>query len=135
VIARAHHARGILDTNAVIRLGQLDPTMLPDEPLITTVTLAELTAGPLTATSEQERADRQMHLQWAETHFEALPFDVAAARSFGLVSAAFRRAGRKPAARSLDGMIAAIALAHGLPLYTANPDDFAHIAGLVVVPI
>lgn len=29
-------------------------------------------------------------------------------------------------------MIAATALANGLPLYTADPDDFAGIVGLVV---
>ena len=32
-------------------------------------------------------------------------------------------------------MIAATALANGLPLYTANPDDFAGIDGLVVRPV
>ncbi len=32
-------------------------------------------------------------------------------------------------------MIAATAMANGLPLYTANPDDFAHIDGLTVVAV
>jgi tRNA(fMet)-specific endonuclease VapC len=32
-------------------------------------------------------------------------------------------------------MIAAIAIANGLPLYTANPRDFAGIEGLSVVPV
>ena len=47
----------------------------------------------------------------------------------------YRRAGRKVSARTYDALIAATALAHGLPLYTANPDDFAGIDGLVVVPV
>ena len=39
--------RGILDTSAVIALRNItDPSALPIEPLITAVTLAELSAGP-----------------------------------------------------------------------------------------
>ena len=32
-------------------------------------------------------------------------------------------------------MIAAVALANGLPLYTCNPDDFAGMDGLVVIAV
>jgi predicted nucleic acid-binding protein len=64
-----------------------------------------------------------------------LPFDDAAARAFGRVAASLRSAGRKTSARTYDPLIAATALANGLPLYTANPDDFAAIDGLDVVPI
>jgi predicted nucleic acid-binding protein len=32
-------------------------------------------------------------------------------------------------------MIAAVALANGLPLYTCNPDDFSGIDGLVVIAV
>lgn len=105
------------------------------EPLITAITLAELTVGPLVAATESERVARQAHLQQAESDFEALPFDAAAARAFGRVAAALRQSGRKPAARSYDAMIAATALAHGLPIYTSNPEDFAGIDGLEVVPV
>lgn len=128
--------RGILDTSAVILLPRLDdPRVLPEEPLITAVTLAELSVGPLVATSEAERAARQAHLQQAEADFDPLPFDDAAARAFGQVAADLRRAGRKPAARAFDALIAATAVSNALPLYTANPDDFAAIAGLTVVAI
>jgi len=48
-------ARGVLDTSTVILLAQLqDATTLPAEPLITTVTLAELSVGPLVARDQQE---------------------------------------------------------------------------------
>jgi tRNA(fMet)-specific endonuclease VapC len=128
--------RGILDTSAVIQLGRIvDATLLPAEPMITAVTLAELSVGPLVARDGQQRAARQAHLQQAEADFEPLPFDAAAARAFGRVAAALRQAGRKPAARAYDAMIAAIALANELPVYTCNPDDFAGIAGLHVVSI
>lgn len=129
-------SRGVLDTSTVILLGRLvDVTALPDEPLITAVTLAELSVGPLVAATEHERAARQAHLQQAEADFDPLPFDAAAARSFGQVAASLRRAGRKPASRSYDAMIAATAIANGLPLHTCNPADFDSIEGLTVVAI
>jgi predicted nucleic acid-binding protein len=114
---------GLLDTNTLILLPRLrDATALPDQPLISTITLAELSVGPLVASDESQRA-------------APLPFDVEAARAFGRVAASLRRSGRKTNARAYDAMIAAVALANGLPLYTCNPDDFAGIDGLVVVAV
>lgn len=127
---------GLLDTSTVINLPRLTAaTALPDVPLISTITLAELSVGPLVATSEGERAARQAVLQQAEADFDPLPFDAAAARAFGRVAAALRRSGRKPQARAYDAMIAAVAIARGLPVHTGNPDDFAGIDGLTVVPV
>lgn len=126
----------MLDTNTVILLSRLDDaTQLPTEPLITAVTLAELSVGPLVASTDEERAARQAHVQQAEADFDPLPFDARAARSFGSVAASLRRAGRKTQARAYDAMIAAIALARDLPVYTCNPDDYSGIEGLRVVPI
>jgi len=136
VIARLVHKRGVLDTSTVIFLPRIEePTLLPEEPLITAVTLAELSVGPLVASSDEERAARQAHLQQAEADFDPLPFDANAARAFGLVAAALRRSGRKTAARSYDAMIAATAIANELPLYTCNPGDFSDIDGLDVVGV
>jgi tRNA(fMet)-specific endonuclease VapC len=129
-------ARGILDTSTVILLGQLaDATALPAEPLITAVTLAELSVGPLVANEESERVARQSQLQQAEADFEPLPFDASAARAFGSVAASLRRSGRKTSARTYDAMIAATALANDLPVYTCNPSDFSGIEGLNVVAV
>lgn len=129
-------SRGLLDTSTVILLGRLpDASVLPDEPLIAAVTLAELAVGPLVAADEAERARRQAHLQQAEADFEPLPFDAAAARAFGTVAASLRRRGRKTAARTYDAMIAATAVANDLPLYTCNPDDFAGVEGLRAVRV
>ena len=128
--------RGILDTSTVIALRDItDPSALPAEPLITAVTLAELSAGPLVARDERERAARQAHLQEAEANFDPLPFDRASARAFGQVAASLRASGRKTAARAYDALIAATALAHQLPVYTCNPADFEKIDGLQVVPV
>lgn len=130
------HEHGVLDTSTVILLPRIDdPESLPVEPLITAVTLAELSVGPLVATSEGERIARQAHLQQAEADFDPLPFDSSAARAFGRVAASLRRAGRKRDTCAYDALIAATALANGLPVYTCNPDDFSGIDGLDVVSV
>jgi tRNA(fMet)-specific endonuclease VapC len=131
----SQHPVGILDTNAVILAERLDPDQLPVEAVITAVTLAELSLGPLATDDPTERAVRQLRLQDAEASFDPLPFDTAAARAFGQVASALRRSGRKPAARAMDALIAATALAHDLPLFTCNPADFDRIPGLVLMPV
>ncbi|MGI9164591.1 MAG: hypothetical protein ACR2JI_16970 [Mycobacterium sp.] len=73
----------------MILLGRItDPATLPDQSVISTITLAELSVGP----------------------------QIAAAR--------------KRAARAYDALIAATAIANGLPLYTCNPEDFEGIPAL-----
>lgn len=124
---------GLLDTSTLLLLPRIgDPSVLPDVPLISAITLAELSVGPLVTDDAAERARRLAHVQQAEADFDPLPFDAAAARAFGQVASSLRRSGRKPAARALDALIAAIAMANDLPLYTCNPADFAGIDGLVV---
>jgi predicted nucleic acid-binding protein len=127
--------RGILDTSTVVLLSRLNPDLLPEEPLITAVTLAELSVGPLVATSRKERSSRQAVLQQAEADFEPLPFDSQAARAFGRVAASLRASGRKVQTRGYDAMIAATAIANELPLYTVNRGDFSGIDDLVLHPI
>ncbi len=128
--------RGILDTSTVILLERLtDISSLPQEPVITVVTLAELSVGPLVATTSSEQATRQLRLQQVEADFDPLPFDAAAARAFGRVSASLHRAGRKTRARAYNAMIAAIAVSNDLPLYTCNPSDFEHMDDLDLRPV
>ena len=128
--------RGVLDTSTVILLERIaDISRLPGEPVITAVTLAELSVGPLVTTDPTEQATRQVRLQQAEADFDPLPFDAAAARSFGRVAASLHRAGRKTRARAYDAMIAAIAISNDLPLFTCNPADFEHIDQLDLRPI
>lgn len=124
--------RGVLDTSAVIDLADLDVAVLPEECLITAITLAELSVGALVATNARQRAARQAHLQQAEADFDPIPFDASCARAFGRVAASLRRSGRKTQARAYDALIAATAVAHDLPVFTRNPDDFAGIDGLTV---
>lgn len=64
---------------------------------------------------------------------EPIPFDAAAARSYGLVVAAVVGEGRKPRSRFADLLIAATAHANRLDLYTRNGDDFAGLTGIIRV--
>ncbi len=128
--------RGLLDTSTVILLERLhDPAVLPHEPLISTITLAELSVGPLVARSEIERAARMVRLQQVEADFDPLPFDARSARAFGTVAAGLRSAGRKSQARAYDALIAAVAIANNLPLFTVNPADFVGIDALDLRPV
>jgi predicted nucleic acid-binding protein len=130
----ARHFRGLLDTSVVVDLDEIDPDLLPDEPAICSVTLAELAAGPHAASDPNERARRQDHLQRIEAIFDPLPFDADSARAYGRIYAAIAAAGRKARGRrAVDMLIAATALASELPLYTCNPDDFTGLAGLLEV--
>jgi len=135
-MSSSSNSRGVIDTNTVILLERIiDVSALPQEPMITSVTLAELSVGPLVALNPQEQAIRQLRLQQAESDFHPLPFDAAAARSFGRVSASLRRGGRKSRARAFDAMIAATAISNNLPLFTCNPTDFENIEDLDLRPI
>lgn len=139
------HQQGLLDTNIMILRKWINPEELPAEMAITAITLAELSAGPhqVRRNAEQndydehaERARRTDILQRAENEFDPIPFDAEAARIYGRVCAAVISAGRTPRRRIADLMIASIAIAEALPLFTTNPDDFKGLDDLLaVVPV
>lgn len=117
--------RGVIDTSVVIDHDLIDVSLLPDESAIAAITLAELAAGPHATKDDDERVRRQDRLQWAVATWDPLPFDAEAARAYARVFASVRAAGRSSRARVADLLIAATAVANGLPLYTRNPSDFA----------
>ena len=126
--------RGLLDTSVVIDLEHIDIARLPREIAISSLTMAELAAGPHATDDPGERGRRQDRLQRAEAVFESLPFDAEAARAYGRIYAAVAGAGRKArGARAVDLLIAATAASEGLPLYTRNGTDFEALEGLVDV--
>jgi predicted nucleic acid-binding protein len=135
-VADARHPRGLIDTSVVIDLDTITSERLPHELALSAVTLAELAAGPHATTNIAERARRQDRLQRAEATFETIPVDADVARAYGRVYAAVVAAGRKARGRrATDLLIAATALAHDLPLYTRNPDDFAGLDHLVEIVV
>ncbi|MFD3462928.1 type II toxin-antitoxin system VapC family toxin [Nocardia fluminea] len=120
----------------------IDAEHLPDAMAISTVTLAELSAGPheVRRNEEQdeydehaERARRLDVLQRAENEFDPIPFGADAARLYGRVCAAVVSVGRKPRRRIADLMIASVAVAEELPLFTTTPDDFLGLDELLTV--
>ncbi|MER6948317.1 type II toxin-antitoxin system VapC family toxin [Nonomuraea sp. NPDC000554] len=130
------HAQGLLDTNILILRAGIDPDELPDEMMISAITTAELSVGVLVATGPQELAQRMKILQTVEAEFDPLPFDDTAAREYGQLWTAVIASGRKPRPRTADLMIACVAIANRLPLYTCNPKDFKGLDHLLtVVPV
>jgi predicted nucleic acid-binding protein len=125
--------RGMLDTSAVIDLPALDPARLPVEAAIPAIVLAELTQGVAMTKSAEQVMIRSQRLADIEAAFAAIPFDREAARRYGTLVALTIAANRDPRPRRIDLMIAATAAAHGLPLYTRNPDDFRGLDSAVTV--
>lgn len=123
---------GLLNTSVLI-----DPagsSALPSETWISTLSLAELAAGPHATNDPAERARRQHHLQTIEATYEPLPFDTGCARVYGTVFAATAAQGRKARGRrAVDLLIAATAIANQLPLYTRNPRDLNGLEHLIEI--
>ena len=128
--------RGLLDTSVVIDLEKIAVARLPQEIAVSSLTMAELAAGPHATDDPRERGRRQDRLQRAEAVFEPLPFDAEAARTYGRIYAVVAAAGREArGARAVDLLIAATAAAEGLPLYTRNGVDFQALDGVVDVVV
>ncbi|WP_406316422.1 type II toxin-antitoxin system VapC family toxin [Streptosporangium sp. NBC_01639] len=132
----------LLDTSAIIDLERLDEQRIADSlgcqpgdlrPAISSISMAELAAGPHAAKTADARAVRQAVLQWAESAFAPIPFDTDAARSYGIIYALVLDLGRQPRKRLADLLIASVAAANSLPLVTRNPDDFAGLESQIQV--
>lgn len=130
------YPQGLGDTNILIQIERLAAERLPAELLISTVTLAELSAGVHSAEDAGERGRRIARLQRVEAAFSPLPFDADAARQYGVIAGEIIAMGRKPRGRVADLMIASVAAANRIPLFTTNPDDFRGLESvLTVVPV
>jgi predicted nucleic acid-binding protein len=130
------YPRGLGDTNIIIHLEQLAVADLPTELLISAVTLAELAAGVHSADDVAERGRRIARLQRVEAAFSPLSFGAEAARQYGVIVSEVIAMGRKPRRRVADLMIASVAAANRLPLFTTSPDDFRGLDRvLAVVPV
>jgi predicted nucleic acid-binding protein len=120
---------GFLDTCTVVHLEALAED-LPAVAHVSEVTMCELEAGVATAQTDELRSARRARLDAIRRIAIVHPLDADCSRAFAQVAADLRLHGRKVSARSYDALIAATAIANGLPLFTTNPGDFQHIDGL-----
>jgi predicted nucleic acid-binding protein len=127
------HASGVLDTSLLIDLGRTAPEDLPAVPEITAITLAELHQGVAMARDAESRAARTEVLGAALAEFDPLPFDGDAAARYGTLVSLTLAAGRTLRPRRIDLMIAAVASARDLPLYTCNGADLRGLDGVLTV--
>lgn len=123
--------RVLLDTNIVIDLRDgVEATLaryatLAAPTAVSIVTIVELAAG-IVQSAPAARARREAVTRALVSDLSILPFGEVEAEHYSAIVLAtgFARA------RVLDRMIAATALAAGLPLVTANVRDFRDIPGL-----
>ena len=120
--------RGLLDTSVWIsaELGRtIARELLPDEAVVSVITIAELQAGVLAAGDSISRSRRLDTLQVA-LDTEVLPVDVRA-QVWAELRVRLRDAGRR--ANVNDLWIAAIAIANDLPVISQD-DDFDTLSEL-----
>jgi predicted nucleic acid-binding protein len=115
-------ARGLLDTSVFIAREDgrlLQAERLPEQSLVSVVTVAELQAGVLAAA---DTATRQRRLVTAQLAAEVapLPIDAVAAAQWARLRVLVHEAGRRIGINDL--WIAAVALAHDLPVVTQDAD-------------
>ncbi|MGB9222728.1 type II toxin-antitoxin system VapC family toxin [Mycobacterium sp.] len=124
----ATQAAGVLDTSVFIATEsgrQLDESLVPDEVATTVITLAELHAGVLAATTSEIRARRLATLE-SIADIELLPVNDEAARMWARLRIYLAETGGR--VRINDLWIAAIAASRALPVITQD-DDFAALEG------
>jgi predicted nucleic acid-binding protein len=125
---------GLLDTSVVVDLNKISRDQLPLSSCISALTLAELSAGLAVAKDQHVRLVRQHQLQLVESTIELLPFDAQCARMYAHIVSAVHAIGRKARGpRTVDLMIAATAMAHGIPLYTRNTQDLKGCEKLIEI--
>ena len=124
---------GLLDTCVIIDLEKLSRDQLPLDGKVATISVSELMLGIHIAKSPVEHSLRVNRLISVEANFDPLPFERRATTAFNALVGLTVAIGRSPKPRKNDLMIAATAVANGLPLYTANVDDFKGLESMLEV--
>lgn len=121
--------RGILDTSVIIAVETgrpVDYPLLPREQFITSISIGELHYGVHAADNTDTRSKRLSTLQ-SIAGLSVLAVDTVAAAQWGRMRYRLRENGRKINVNDL--WIAAIALAHNLPVITQD-SDFSTLSDL-----
>lgn len=125
---------GLADTSLFIALESgrgLDRTSVPDELLVSVITLAELEAGVLAARDVSSRAARLRTFEFA-SRLEPLVVDASVSAHWALLRVELHLAGRRAGVNDL--WLAATALANDLPIVTQD-DDFDILAELGLLDV
>ena len=126
----------LLDTNICIYIIKQQPASVLKHFLeyqigdigISSITLSELRYG-VAKSQHQDKNSKALDL--FITPLEVVPFDDAAALAYGGIRATLEKAGTPIG--SMDMLIAAHAVALGIPLVTNNTREFERVPGLEVV--
>ena len=119
----------LLDTSVLIYdMVGLDPNQ---EYAASILSRAELELGVAIAQGEQVD-ERRRRLARLDNLFAWIPFTEATTRAYGILAQTIH-ASAPAEARRIDTYIAAHALELGVPLLTANPEDFNPISHLVTI--
>lgn len=127
-------SEGLADTSVFIATESgrpLDLHCLPDRLRVSVITLAELEAGVLAATTIADRSARLATLQRVAA-LEPLTVDGTVASAWAKLRVELHQAGRRVNVNDL--WIASVALANGLPVVTQD-DDFAVLAELGLLEV
>lgn len=123
------HPRGLLDTSFFVAFERPRPPRdAPDLGAVSAITIAELATGVALAADADTRLGRQRTLALAR-RFDPLAFDERCAEAFATIAQAVRAAGGR--VRQFDAAIAATALAHDIPVFTQDSDDFGLMTRVV----
>jgi predicted nucleic acid-binding protein len=131
------HPRGLLDTSIFISIEQgrpIDFGGLPVEQYVSSITRGELLAGVHAAQSADVRAVRLSTIE-SLAGLSMLSADASAAAEWAKLRHAVFVAGRRPQINDL--WIAAVALAHRLPVVTQDDDFdvFAEVGNLHIIKV
>jgi predicted nucleic acid-binding protein len=127
-------SRGLADTSVFIARENgrpLDSDALPDELAVSIITIGELRAGVLAASSVEVR-DRRLGTLTAALQLEPVPVDDAVAAHWARLRVLLRDSGQRMPVN--DSWIAATALALGVAVVTQG-DDFPDLDELDVVRV
>ena len=113
---------GLLDTGVFIAQEVARPLgALPDRVAVSVISLGELELGVLAAADADTRARRADTLALARAA-DPIPVSEAVMTAWSHLVDACRRAGIHRTVRLTDALIAATAIAHGLPVVTQDAD-------------
>jgi predicted nucleic acid-binding protein len=124
-------SRGLVDTSVFVARESgrgLEADRLPDELAVSIITIGELRAGVLAATTVEAR-DRRLGTLTAALQLDPVPVDEAVAAEWARLQVLLRDAGQRMPVN--DSWIAATAMAHDVPIVTQD-DDFPDVDDLDV---